>query len=399
MKYSVPIKANAHVNQAKTTKKDDGMRQQSENNPYNQLHVDSLPSNSLLQLQRTIGNQAVEQLFRAQQVMPPSPSTETEVAQRTPIFHKPTAETALTSDVEKELWDIAQKIDDEVNSAYTRFMTGDYNGASQAQIDLYTLRKYEFDNNSKSMHPSTAAGYVIEGMVNSVINGMDGVEIQVTNLLDGTRPDVLITLPSGEMGLLDITASKSAGHILGKKGNWLNHQNIPLVIESVYPSIDFRNMTSQTLSTEDLARIQERMKHDAEMKILMEEQRQAHLQESYQQRQNVIYEKLMELKAAYDQNNDRDVLPYRINSRSQENFRKIGLDVSIDSQRNHWEITRIDYSVWNEQNNESFFSIYMGLRNFLNTKLEMMGFEPSLTAKRSMDSSSSEERETKRRRK
>ncbi|WP_293112765.1 DUF4157 domain-containing protein, partial [Moorena sp. SIO4G3] len=160
------------------------------------------------------------------------------VIQRAIVTFKPPkakAESAYTSD-EKEGKDKAKKVDDEVEKAFNEFKTGNYDGASEAQKLVYFRRKQEYDEGKKVIHPSTAAGYVIEGKANVGIKALGSeFETQNTTLLKGTRPDVAIKLSTGNYALVDITAQKSAGHILDKKGNWTGHANIPYVAESIYP--------------------------------------------------------------------------------------------------------------------------------------------------------------------
>jgi hypothetical protein len=187
----------------------------------------------------------------------------TPVVQRYLTVYKPNF-TVEPSPAQQDAIKIGKKIDDQVMSAYREFMKGDYEGASKAQIDLYKLRKSEFDDKKGSMHPSTAAGYVIEGKSNTKIkDAISDVETQVGDMLRGTRPDIAFKIPDNEeekgmKGLVDITATNSAGHIFLKKGNWTGHKDIPYVAESIYPSIDFNAMDPIELSEEDLQNIKER---------------------------------------------------------------------------------------------------------------------------------------------
>jgi hypothetical protein len=184
---------------------------------------------SIAQLHRTVGNRAVARMVSDQ---PADPN----VIQRYPVLHKPGNVKELTTTAEIKIAETADEVDKEVDAAYKKFMGGDFDGANQNHVNLYNLRMYQFQNGEKSMHPSTAAGYVIESMVNKAIEKKPGVKLQDTGLLEGTRPDVVIDHGAGIVGMLDITASNSAGHILSKKGDWLSHKNIPLVMESLYPS-------------------------------------------------------------------------------------------------------------------------------------------------------------------
>ncbi|MCD1259581.1 hypothetical protein B5M42_012140 [Paenibacillus athensensis] len=291
-------------------------------------------SGGIVQLQRTIGNRAVGQMLQqgagggaeatGQTVSGGAAATEAgrtvsrgaaDVIRRRTIVHKPTGgggggggdtkmevedaradeeEEAELTDEQKLVQDglaKAEAVNAEVEKAYSSFLGGNYDGASQAQIDLYKLRKYEFDSGKWTMHPSTAAGYVIEGMVNSVIGGWDGVHLQVTDLLDGTRPDVVIQLADDQFALVDITASNSAGHILDKKGSWLNHVHIPVVTESVYPSINFKSMGESKLSDEDMQAIQKRIAEKQEANELAEQEALQAERDFFDNMQNEIFDK------------------------------------------------------------------------------------------------------------
>lgn len=170
------------------------------------------------------------------------------VVQRRVVRYKPLSNTSMTK--EHQAFDNkAQEIDGKLQRAYTEFMADDFSDASPQYTAVYLLRKHNYDNHIQDMHPATAAGYVIESKVTERIKNDDGVSIQVTGLLKGTRPDIVLE-NGGQFGLLDITASNSTGHILLKKGNWTGHQNITYVAELTYPSIDFGSMKPITWAQE-----------------------------------------------------------------------------------------------------------------------------------------------------
>jgi hypothetical protein len=183
--------------------------------------------------------------------------------QRRLVRYKPFVDPA--SKEEKLAHVIADKIDALVTESYNEFIGGNYDGASEAQTLLYKQRKREFDvakseGRASAMHPSTSAGYVIEGKANAkIIGALSGVQLQVSDLMSGTRPDIVFKIPESEViGLVDITASNSGGHIFNKKGNWTGHQDIIYVSESIYPSINFESMSPIMLSEDDLRKIHEK---------------------------------------------------------------------------------------------------------------------------------------------
>lgn len=146
----------------------------------------------------------------------------------------------------------------------------------------------------KTMHPSTAAGYIVEDIAGHVLqswyatrdraaeakantSSMDLVaatklrphtlDLQDTEIMKGhSRPDVTSkTLANRESVLLDITSEASLGHILKKvkRGHeadtdWLR---FPHVAEVLYPPVDFDDpgKVRPALSAEEAAAIQERI--------------------------------------------------------------------------------------------------------------------------------------------
>ncbi|WP_424094751.1 DUF4157 domain-containing protein [Moorena producens] len=209
---------------------------------------------------------------------------------------KPKAESAYTSD-EKEGKDKAKKVDDEVEKAFNEFKTGNYDGASEAQKLVYFRRKQEYDEGKKVIHPSTAAGYVIEGKANVGIKALGSeFETQNTTLLKGTRPDVAIKLSTGNYALVDITAQKSAGHILDKKGNWTGHANIPYVAESIYPSINFDDPSStKSLSDDEVEAASKAAEESAEAKRLAEQEWRDQQEDLFNENQKKVKEHLEEV--------------------------------------------------------------------------------------------------------
>jgi len=156
--------------------------------------------------------------------------------QRYLLPFKPKIDPKTEDEVEGK--DAGDKVNNIVDTAYQQFLKNDFTGVSDAKKALYLRRKVEFDTNKTTMHPSTAAGYVIESKANVEIEKL-GYHTQNTSLLKGTRPDVAVPLKSKNYALLDITAWNSKGHILDKKGNWTGHKHIPYVAEVTYPSLNF----------------------------------------------------------------------------------------------------------------------------------------------------------------
>jgi hypothetical protein len=97
---------------------------------------------------------------------------------------------------------------------------------------------------------SARAGYLIEERTYQLLDQRKvlGWDDQNTKVLgSGTRPDVTLPLGGKRYALLDITASKSTGHILDKTPSWTNKPRIPAAIEVTYPSFDSKNLVSLLL--------------------------------------------------------------------------------------------------------------------------------------------------------
>ncbi|MDE7324422.1 MAG: hypothetical protein K2N73_17250 [Lachnospiraceae bacterium] len=184
----------------------------------------------------------------------------TGVIQRSVVRFKPNE---IKEKGEQEFEEKAGVLDSYVQTAYNELLAGNFAGASDNYIKTYIIRKRNYENGSgngkSTIHPSTAAGYVIENKVSNRIKNLPGLTLQNTGILEGTRPDIVLDSEStpGKKALMDITASKSVGHILLKKGNWLNHNNIIYVAELVYPSIDFETMAPITLTDEQEEQIRQ----------------------------------------------------------------------------------------------------------------------------------------------
>ncbi len=155
------------------------------------------------------------------------------------LLHKRWKPNALESKKEHAGEAAAAKVSAAVDTAHAELNVNNLADASPAFQALYLLRLNEHGRGVGSMHPSTAAGYIIESKVNNRLSGEADFNFQNSTLLPGTRPDITVDLGDEHTALIDITAGNSLGHIFNKKGNWANHGKIPYVSEAWYPSIDF----------------------------------------------------------------------------------------------------------------------------------------------------------------
>ena len=101
------------------------------------------------------------------------------------------------------------------------------------------------------------AGYAIEERVYQLMDKA-GIkyEKQVRGYIKGSIPDILISVEDGKDALFDITASKSAGHIMDKgkpPGAWLTKPSVYFVEEIVYESFDHSDLQLLQNSKEAMA--------------------------------------------------------------------------------------------------------------------------------------------------
>lgn len=315
-------------------------------------------------LQRTIGNRATVRLLspmlaskgntaveerQPPEVSPISPvQSAAQPIQRHLIRHKPNGTTPLMTEEQKQGEAKATIVDNAVTKAFQEFKAGNYKGASDQQIALYVLRKRQFDQGDHSIHPSTAAGYVIEGKANQELQSK-GFSIQVTTILPGTRPDIAFELPNHMYGLVDITASDSAGHIFRKKGNWCGHAHIPYVAESIYPSINFNDPTATaSLSEEDIALATQRAQESAEWKAYVEQEIAADQERKFEIWQQTVIDQF-EQYARIARTSPGGV-NWRLTRREQGAWEEIGVSVNVDESASNWQVLgRLDYADWKEQ--------------------------------------------------
>jgi hypothetical protein len=100
------------------------------------------------------------------------------------------------------------------------------------------------------MNPTPmSTGYVIESYVTNKVKGNDKVLSQVS--VGNARPDFIIRDDLGQFGVVDLTSSKEAGHVLDKD---FKTSGFAYIGESLYPSIDHSNYKSSNFnfSNEDL---------------------------------------------------------------------------------------------------------------------------------------------------
>lgn len=188
----------------------------------------------------------------------------------------------------------AKRVSDEVDTAHEELLEGDVADATEKFQSLYLLRLKEYKEGKKTMHPSTAAGYIVESKVTKRLSGLANFDFQNAKLMKGTRPDVVITLKSGNKALIDITASGSLTHIFNKKGNWTNHTAIPYVAEAWYPTIDFDGDNVKMTEEQEKAA----MKIASERKLLKDQEEAeaiAYKTEKYMELQKNIFDYLFEI--------------------------------------------------------------------------------------------------------
>lgn len=222
----------------------------------------------------------------------------------------------------------AKKVSDEVDKAYQETESNDLSGAGDAYAALYLLRLSEYGNKKpgkKGMHPSTAAGYVIESKVSNRLAGTDGMNFQNTSLLSGTRPDVTVDLGDGKTALIDMTAQKSLGHIFNKKGNWVGHKSIPYVAEAWYPSMNFSGKAQQ-LSPQQIKMAEEAAERKKELADLMRAETKQQKTDEFLGVQNELFNKLVSaggvaLKMLFRKKRDMAVL------------RELGVDLEDDGEQ------------------------------------------------------------------
>lgn len=199
-----------------------------------------LAPETILQLQRTQGNQAVQRLLAAQQTVGHSQhSAGLEAAA------EPTIRRLLDEDFEhggtpgpdetSQCSTFAQQVSTYVDQAYNELISGNlaaWKGAKAATFIDMVLR------GSSVAH--THAANAIEERVYALMpkgkmSGLTWVPQFAEAMGAASKPDIVIHLPSGKQALVDITSDR--GHILGKAGGWTTSELYVYVAEAYFPSI------------------------------------------------------------------------------------------------------------------------------------------------------------------
>jgi hypothetical protein len=125
-------------------------------------------------------------------------------------------------------------------------------GITQRRWADFLAKLTDYQNSGgTSMHPSTAAGYIVEDITTHILETWtaahseeDKYNFQDTEIMGGiSRPDITADTEHRQKVLLDITSSASSGHILDKEGNWLS---FPHVAELLYPAVNFSDPSAIT---------------------------------------------------------------------------------------------------------------------------------------------------------
>ncbi|PWK14860.1 hypothetical protein [Tumebacillus permanentifrigoris] len=251
----------------------------------------------LLQLQKTAGNRAVSQLFRAshaqktiqRQLLEYVPGKYPVEAHKTLDDDEIAELDALTATARATAKDIDTTVEagrDEVQGVIDQVMDGDLSATEvAAQFPYSNGHARNFQNKlldlisgQGTMHPSASGGYVIEDYASANAGG--GVSVQTTpQNLRKSRPDFMITMAEDQTGpggrdydaLLDVTSNSasSVGHILTKGGgSWVKRVQYPYVAESVYAPLDFGNERKELSEEEQAAAIERAREKAAEREEL-----------------------------------------------------------------------------------------------------------------------------------
>lgn len=196
----------------------------------------TLAPETILQLQRTQGNQAVQRLLAMQQ------TTQSAGLGRAAEI---TLQRLLDEDFEhggkpgpdetSQCSAFAQQVSTYVDQAYNELISGNlaaWKGAKAATFIDMVLR------GSSVAH--THAANAIEERVYALMpkgkmSGLTWVPQFAEAMGAASKPDIVIHLPSGKQALVDITSDR--GHILGKAGGWTTSELYVYVAEAYFPSI------------------------------------------------------------------------------------------------------------------------------------------------------------------
>ena len=152
--------------------------------------------------------------------------------------------------------DKVREVDGAVDDAY-RVVAEQLKESKPKQLDGVSDRRFShwvdvLGQFGASNRKAAATGYIIEDHATVGFASDPMVTVQVTGELKNSRPDVVVRDPTkgffGTTGYLDITSTGDAGHIFDKEGNWGKR---PYVAESLYPSLDFSNLSEGPLEVDE----------------------------------------------------------------------------------------------------------------------------------------------------
>ncbi|MDB4947520.1 MAG: hypothetical protein JWM27_169 [Gemmatimonadetes bacterium] len=211
----------------------------------------ALTAGDVLRLQRSVGNRAVGALLRAGR----APAG---VVQARPAYFKPTAASGVGSTL-TALDNLARSLDAVTEAAHLHVVGKMQRAADDS--DAYELTDTDFPHSSNRRFAfwvetlqgsnaslkAAATGYMIEDIVTAWANGRTGYESQVSS--GGARPDFVVS-DGTRRGVVDVTSTGDIGHVLDKD---FDINSFAYAIESLYPSVDFSNISRTALAVSDSA--------------------------------------------------------------------------------------------------------------------------------------------------
>lgn len=209
------------------------------------------------QLQRRLGNEAIGQLVGGQATASQTANNSLQAIVNRPIvtangqppaiqrdipkYRYETGEDKQTTEDGKATEEYANKLNVEVQKAWAAVQAGPLLG-SEWNIDGHTQlwidKMTDFAKTGEDpggLH--TTFGYVVESLVSGPLKpeAPAGYQVVTQGARGGTRPDFILRKGFQDVGWLDLTASKSKGHIFDKAGGW---EQVPSIAEITYPSIE-----------------------------------------------------------------------------------------------------------------------------------------------------------------
>jgi len=191
------------------------------------------------------------------------------------------------------------EVDKAVDAAY-KTVANQLKDGKPKQLEGVSDRRYSSWVDTLSYSPfvslkAAATGYIIEDHATAGFASDPMVSLQVTGDLKNSRPDVVVRDPSkgffGTTGYLDITSTGDAGHIFDKEGNWGNR---PYVAESLYPSLDFSNLSAGPLEIDEdtLKKVEEWRLQRAQRRWKQAKKAYKSRKKSFDSAQGVLVQKL-----------------------------------------------------------------------------------------------------------